>query len=241
MELPNPFKLEKLKIKAFSVKETGDGGEDHTVKGDLTVMFNPTTYSRKFTNVFRTEASSDGEKSQAKLGYREADNLNLELIIDGTGVADFGFETIAGIGTESVPEQIEKIVDLCLRKETESHHPNFLVLSWGNLYFEGYLASLDVNYTLFDASGVPLRAKLNTSFVESIPEQKQRRQTEGNSADISRVRTVKMEDTLPLLTKEIYGNYDHLFSLARANDLDQFRKLEPGTQLIFPAIKNENR
>ncbi|MCB0535632.1 MAG: hypothetical protein KDD14_25735, partial [Saprospiraceae bacterium] len=189
--------------------------------------------------VFRTEASSDGEKSQAKLGYRQADQLNLEFIIDGTGVADFGFETLTGGGTKSVPEQIEEIVNLCLRKETESHHPNFLNLKWGYLYFEGYLASLEINYTLFDAGGIPLRAKLNTSFVESIPEQKQKKIEEGNSADISRVRTVKMEDTLPLLTKEIYGNYDHLFMLARANDLDQFRKLEPGTQLIFPAIKNE--
>jgi len=238
MDLPNPFKLEKLIIEAHSVKETGDGGEEFTLKGSHTVMLNPTSYSQKFTNVFRSEPAADGDKSQTKLGYREQDNLDLELIIDGTGVADFGFQTALGIGSKSVTEQVDELKKLCLEKEPESHHPNFLVLKWGDFMFKGYMASMTVNYTLFDPNGKPLRAKLNVSFVESFPQEEQRKKNEGHSADISRVRTVKMEDTLPLLTKEIYGSYDHLFFLARANDLDQFRKLEPGTELIFPAKKS---
>lgn len=230
----NPFKLEKLIIEAHSAKETGDGSEEYKLEDTFEVMFNPTSYSRKFTNVFKKQKGSDGGKTQAKLGYREQDNLDLEFIIDGTGVAQFGVEHFKGI--KSVTDQVKRMVKLFLERERETHHPNLLVLQWGDFIFKGYLESMTVNYTLFDSSGKPLRAKVNASLIESLPSAELNKKEELHSADISRLHRVMAEDNLPLLTKEIYGTYDHLFLVARENDLNQFRKLEPGTQLFFPSL-----
>ena len=148
-----------------------------------------------------------------------------------------GFQNLPGLQSKDVTDRVNELVELCLRKEQESHTPNFLILEWGHLYFECKLSSLNVNFTLFDNSGRPLRAKLDATFIESVPKIKIERKNELHSSDITHARIVKMEDTLPQLCKDIYGSYDYYENLARVNDLDQFRRLEPGTELIFPPLE----
>jgi nucleoid-associated protein YgaU len=234
MSLPNLFKLEKLKIRAYSVLQNENSKETLTLIDEFTVMFNPNSYSRSYGNVYQTQAATDGDQSKPKLSFQEQETLDLELIIDGTGVADFGIESILGIGTDTVTKQIDKLVKCCLDKDAESHHPNLAELDWGHLYFKGYMRTMNVTYTLFDQSGAPLRAKVNVSFIGAHLEKK-----EVHSADISRLHTVKMEDTMPLLAKKIYGSFDHYLDLARANDLDQFRRLRPGSQLVVPSVHDK--
>jgi nucleoid-associated protein YgaU len=49
-------------------------------------------------------------------------------------------------------------------------------------------------------------------------------------------RIVKSGDTLPLLSKEIYGNSAYYLQLAQANNLDDFRNLQPGQEIFFPPL-----
>jgi nucleoid-associated protein YgaU len=53
---------------------------------------------------------------------------------------------------------------------------------------------------------------------------------------MTHVRLVKEGDTLPALTREIYGDYRYYLEVARVNQLDDFRSLEPGTRLFFPPL-----
>ena len=43
------------------------------------------------------------------------------------------------------------------------HSPNYLQVVWGGLAFKCRLTSLNIDYTLFDSNGAPLRAKLTPS------------------------------------------------------------------------------
>src|ERR1044071_4782922 len=43
--------------------------------------------------------------------------------------------------------------------------PHYLLLLWGTLVFRGRAESLDINCTLFNPDGTPLRAKANANFI----------------------------------------------------------------------------
>lgn len=58
------------------------------------------------------------------------------------------------------------------------------------------------------------------------------------SADITKLVDVIEGDSLPNLVYHVYGRNDDglVNSIAKFNQLDKFRDLQPGTQLIFPPI-----
>lgn len=237
MSLLNPFKLEKLQIHVY--KKTGKEEEKnikYTYSETLEVMFNPTSFSRRFSNAFQIEKEIGGTNREITNSEQNPEQISLELMVDSTGVTDFGLESILGIGSDSVSKQIEDLRTRCLDSDLDSHDVNYLILEWGDLYnFGCHMTSMDVTYTLFDKSGAPLRAKINVVFLQSIDPHELKLRRQLHSADITRVKVVAMGDTLPQLTKDVYGSYDDLFMLARANDLDQFRKLTPGMSLVFPS------
>ena len=50
------------------------------------------------------------------------------------------------------------------------------------------------------------------------------------------VRHRQSGDTLPLLTKQIYGSPAAYLDVARFNGLDDFRTLTPGKEILFPPL-----
>ena len=48
---------------------------------------------------------------------------------------------------------------------------------------------------------------------------------------------MKAGDTLPLLTRKVYGDARIFLRVAAYNQLDHFRELTPGTDLEFPPLK----
>ena len=53
---------------------------------------------------------------------------------------------------------------------------------------------------------------------------------------LAKGRIVRSGDTLPLLTKQVYGSADRYLEVARVNGLDDFRRLTPGQELRFPPL-----
>jgi hypothetical protein len=228
--LPNPFKLEKMKIKAFD-------SEARVGKYNLIeVMFNPTSYALSFGNKYVQKPSIGGKKTKPQISHAQPRTLQLDFVIDGTGVTNLGIENL--LGTQTVSERISEFFQICVESQSETHQPKFLRLQWGNsLAFDCRVSNVQVSYSLFDNDGSPLRAKLSTTFIEDVPEEEGAKKTESSSPDLTHVRIVKAGDTLPLMVKEIYGSFEHVQWLARANDLDQFRKIEPGKKLLFPPLE----
>lgn len=229
--ITNLFKLEKLKIKAYK-KET----RSEFLPGAYEVMFNPESYSQTYENVFTKYQGINTSGRSAKYSLSQPSKISFKFIIDGTGVSNIGLTNIRGL-KKTVTEEVKKFLEMTTELDGEIHEPRFLVISWGNLTFDCRLKSLNINYTLFDNFGVPLRAELNTTFISDISDKKRNQLDQKESPDLTHWRVFQAHDTLPLMCEKIYGSPDHFIRVAQANKLDDFRNIKPGQELFFPPIE----
>jgi nucleoid-associated protein YgaU len=66
-------------------------------------------------------------------------------------------------------------------------------------------------------------------------------EADNNSPDLTHARIVKLGDNLPLMVANIYLHpTTYYLQVAEANDLNNFRRLRTGQQLIFPPVKKGN-
>jgi hypothetical protein len=235
MSLLNLFKLEKLRIEAYTDEKRKAPADPARIE----VMFNPTTYKRThaiaYESARRQAINSPGKP--ARYAYTPPAELSFDLILDGTGVNTIGMIAPARmLKGDSVKKTVAKFEKLCLTMNGSIHQPNFLLIRWGDYTFSARLKSLDITYTLFDESGDPIRAELGVVFVEDKSAQKIFREAGKQSPDVTHIRLVKNGDTLPLLCKEIYGSSAYYLRVAADNGLDDFRNLVPGQSLYFAPL-----
>jgi hypothetical protein len=194
----------------------------------FSVTLNPGGYTRssvvKYNGQERPAGNLDG---QPRLDEHEQDKLQLEdLVFDGTGVVD----APAGLG-------LVELQIAWLRKTLNDPAGDLNVLNavvdivWGALYFRGRIAAMTVKYTLFNAAGTPLRARVSLDFVAY-----------GASAS-SAVQALRMlarqvrvlaGDTLPLLCAKAYNDPSLSPAVALFNGLTSIRRVLPGALVTLP-------
>ncbi|NJN17071.1 MAG: LysM peptidoglycan-binding domain-containing protein [Oscillochloris sp.] len=234
MPLKNPFKLQKLQIKVY-----GNRMRVGLPKQTLTVMFNPTSVSTHYKNVYSKKQGVSTSSQTPRFIASRSTQLKLDLVLDGTGVTDFGISSILGLGTKSVGDQIDALLKACMSMDGDIHEPKYLKLQWGDgvlKEFDCRLEVVNIEYTAFERSGAPLHAVLKTTFLEDVEPGKRLRKARLSSPDLSHTRIVKSGDTLPLLTREIYGSARYYLRVAQVNQLDDFRNLVPGQTIFFPPL-----
>jgi len=84
--------------------------------------------------------------------------------------------------------------------------------------------------------GLPIRAKITAKFTERIIAGLSDVLGMLSSPDLTHRVVVKDGDLLPLLTYQTYNDQTYYLQVARANRLKNFRRLEPGSTLVFPPI-----
>ena len=232
MVLDSLFKMQKLKITEI---KTTPGPAD-----EFEVMFNPESFSMSHKNVFQKCQGAGTTGGPGSYLHSPPEKLSLELVIDGTGVGDLGLVSLVGLGIDSVSEQIDKFKALCSKMDGKIHRPKLVKLEWGAgplKDFKCQLESVDIKYTTFDSDGSPLRAELSTVFVKQLEPEERAREEGKESPDLTHKRIVKGGDTLPLLSKEIYGSSKYYLRLAKINGLNDFRNLTPGREIHFPPLE----
>lgn len=222
------FKLEKLTISAFN--DVQRGGMPATT---FETMFNPASYSQTYAVVWGKQQALNSSGAELSYTRNAPSRLSLDLVIDGTGVDEMG---ILALGQKSVSERIKDFLDVTYTYNGAIHEANYLLVEWGKLSFPCRLASATINYTKFDRDGTPLRAEIKVELAADASAKKLSREENKTSPDLTHSRLVKEGDTLPLLTKQIYGTPDRYLDIARFNHLDNFRRLTPGRTLVFPSL-----
>jgi hypothetical protein len=164
----------------------------------------------------------------------------MKLIFDGTQVHQYG--EVLGLNTlekdsKSVKERVKEFLQYTVEMKGDIHQPPFLIVKWGSFDFPCRVQSLDVNYTLFEKSGDPLRAELNVSFVEDDAFLARMKKADKQSPDLTHYRIVNDGDQLPLMCHDIYGSSAYYPLVARANKLKDFRNLKAGQEIYFPPIE----
>lgn len=199
------------------------------------VPINPASFSRKYKTRFNGVAADTPigrSKPVPKYDRSDPQQVSFDLTLDGTGVVP-GTEGVA------ISDQIEKLRRIAYSYDGNEHEPNPVEIDWGAGLkgFQGRLQALDIDYVLFTADGTPLRATIKMTFIEALTEEIEAKESNNKSPDLTHVLMVREGDTLPLMCQRIYNDASKYLSIARANDLDGFRALEPGTLLRFPPMR----
>lgn len=233
MAFPDLFKLEKLTIEAYAERERT------TLTGAFVAMFNPATLTQGFGIDYAGTAGVGGVAQQARFVRRRPADLSVTLLLDGTGVDRVG---LGGRG-RTVGERIADLLAIAYRIDGDTHEPGFLWVKWGEWGTElgrtGYkcrLSNLGVTYQSFNRDGSPLRAELQLALVADDTLDKQLRVAGLSSPDVPHGRVVRAGDTLPAMTRAVYGSPARVAAVARANDLDQLRVAPVGAELLFPPV-----
>jgi hypothetical protein len=250
MPVSNPFKLAKLTMRAYTTRERRSQGR--ALYPIWEAMFNPESYSRGYQIAYHKPLGLNTSSRPATYTFSLPSELKLRLLLDGTGVDE---QTVAaalrtgparalvgGAGVMpidpawTVKERVAKFLRLAVKVNGEIHEPNYLRVSWGDMTFDCRLGSLDVNYTAFARSGEPLRAELDVTFIGDVANEVRLADESWTSPDLTHKMIVKAGDTLPALTRAVYGSAEHYLLVARYNELDDFRELAPGRELLFPPL-----
>lgn len=157
--------------------------------------------------------------------------LSLKFTIDCTGIVE---GTLPG---DSVYDKVNDLADLLYVYNSDGHSPSYVVVTYGELLFKGRLEKMDTKYQLFSSGGVPLRATVSLVFKRFMTGKEERKKFSKQSPDMSRLVTVKEGETLPYLCHRLYGDSLLVREVARFNELDSFRNIPAGTQLLFPPLK----
>lgn len=223
------FKLEKLKIHAYS-KASRTGRAEI-----FEVMFNPESYSLNYKNVYDPLQGINTSGREAQYSKSIPSDLRLKIILDGTRVNTYGHSVFHK--SVDVYKQVQEFLRLTYKMDGEIHEPKYLVIKWGDLTYKCRLDSVSVKYGLFDNRGVPLRAELDTVFFGDIEESERLKDENKNSPDLTHSRIVGAHDRLPQMCAEIYGSPNYYIQVAKANNLFDFRDLQPGQEIFFPPIE----
>ena len=239
------FQLEKLKIHVYGNRRRIGLPQD-----TFEVMFNPESYSLRYQNVYQSYQGVNTSARTAKYSLSKPSELSLKLILDNSGIVSD--PNLAGAlltgsalmnkssGKNDVYKRVQQFLGLTVFMDGQLHEPKFLKIEWGDLIFNCRLASVNISYTLFNRSGQPTRAELDTEFVDDIEDSKRLRLENKSSPDLTHVRTVNADETLPIMANRIYGNSNYYIQLAQANQLNNFRKLRVGSNIVLPPLDKKD-
>lgn len=189
----------------------------------IEVMFNPEQYTiEKSVNYQRTNLP--GLQTPAtQFVYGNAQTLKLDLFFD---TYESGVD---------VREHTRRVTGL-LNIDREIHAPPVVKFVWGKLEFKAVIDSVSQNFTMFLDSGIPVRAKLGVSFTEYRTISEQLTGTPKNSPDRTKFYVLTEADKLWSLADKFYSDASQWRVIAKANNVDNPRLLNPGTELTIPPL-----
>ena len=216
--------LEKLRIEAF---ETPD--YSGTPAMEFEAFVNPTEITISYEMEYDSAQGSGTTNSRMEFKKVKPGDLSLTFFLDGTGASGGG-----RLDVQAKVEQFRKVTGF----NGKIHRPNYLKVGWGTVEIKRcILKSASIAYKLFQPDGVPLRAVITANFTDNADDQTRVAVEQKSSPDVTHVRLVKAGDDLPTLCRRIYDDPLLYVQVARANRLDDFRRLTPGTKLFFPPLE----
>jgi phage tail protein X len=226
----------KMLILAFSDSKKAESGGVAEADDSFEALINPENYTMSYKLKFSQGGQGQGTSGkQLKYEYTEPAEMSFEFLFDNTGIID-------GEPRDSVADDLKRFRQVLIDYKGDSHEPRHFKLVWGeNSIFKGRATAVDITYKLFKADGTPIRATAKVTFKSSIEEEKRAAKENKQSPDLTQVRLVRRGDTLPLLCYQVYGDPRYYLQVAERNGLANFRDLEPGTSLQFPAIAATGR
>lgn len=190
----------------------------------IPLHFNPTEYQLQKTNNFAEMAIPGLESPPIQYVRGASEKLTAELMVDTSDTLD------------DVRERYTNKLRNLMNIHGEIHAPPIVRLIWDGEIFKGVVESLNISYVLFTPDGVPIRAKLNLALKEYRTVEDQVKERPRFSPDVEKSHVVRRGDTLASIAALAYNDVTQWREIARNNDIEDPRRLEPGVVLNLPRL-----
>jgi len=223
--------LQKLVIHSFFDKDFKQEDKDSM----FTAPINPESFTKNYKIELDDKGAHGSPGRDPKFKSTGPEQLKLDFILDGTGTME-GYLGAKSDGKDvSVSKALELFLKCVYNYNSETHRPRFLIIFWGSeIKFPCVLSTVDINHTLFDPKGFPIRIKISATFTGYISPESQVAVSKMSSPDLTHYRKVTAGDRLDLLTYKIYNDSKYFMQVAKANNLGALRNIKPGLNLSFP-------
>ncbi|MCP5106295.1 MAG: LysM peptidoglycan-binding domain-containing protein, partial [bacterium] len=118
--------------------------------------------------------------------------------------------------------------------DSELHAPPVCVFVWGDFSFECIIERVTKKFTMFRENGIPVRATLSVTLKEYKEVKIQVKEIDKHSPDLTKRWTVTRGDSLWSIAAGEYGEPGDWRLIAQANQIDNPRRLTPGSELAVP-------
>lgn len=201
--------------------------------GSIPVMFNPSEYnlSRGVNYAEKRIPGLEGPIMQFLSG--ENVTLDLSLVFD-----TYEPPSLQNQGKEGGTDVTIKTRELSrlLSINGSLHRPPVVWFVWGSLLFHGIVTKIDESYTMFLASGMPVRAKVKLTFQSLYDPEEGKMQEPFESPDRTKVRTIQEGEQLWHYAWEEYGDPEQWRVIAKANGIRNPLSIAPGQKIKLPAL-----
>ncbi len=240
--------------------------ENLETRQQIEVQFNPTDLNFSKSAQFAEIAIPGLDAPLQQFIRGGTETLTVELFFDTTdeGMAE-GAKSVTDEHSNIGQDQFwgtDKFYQL-VKQNPDTHSPPRCRFSWGQsndskppigealnpptegqfvskapFWFLGIVESIERNFVLFSPEGVPLRARLTVRMREyqTIEQMASRL----NSADHTKARVFKRRDRLDAIAAREYQTPNEWRRIAEANDIEDPRRIRPGTTLIIPPIRTQS-
>jgi nucleoid-associated protein YgaU len=191
----------------------------------IKVCFNPTEYSVEYSASFQEAAPPGLSNPVVQFVNGNARVLTMDLL----------FDTFTDGGRRNVLDLTRPLTHLVSIDE-DLHAPPRVKFRWGVFEFVAVVEKISQKLTMFTSDGTPVRATLNVTFKQYRTIAEQLENPRLNSADKTKRRVMESHDSIWLMAAREYGEPRYWRLIARHNDIDDPRRITPGTVLVLPPL-----
>lgn len=206
-------------------------------KETLDVLFNPAEYQLT-SHVNYTDQTVPGlNSSVVQFIAGQSDQLSMTLHLD-TYSKNRIYNPLVPLPADK-PEDVRAIVNkflVMLDVDGSLHAPPISQFVWGTLSFRGVVESLSHTYTMFLEDGTPVRARLEVQMRAVTQTGMDLRSAPRESPDRTKQRMLVGNTQLWAMAAQEYGDPTQWREIARANGIENPRKLPAGHPLKVPAL-----
>ncbi len=209
---------------------------------EMKVQFNPTELSFTKGAQFAEIAIPGIDAPVLQFVRGSSETIRVELFFDTT-------DESTAEHPRSVTDKINAFYNL-VKQNPQTHAPPKCIFQWGPpleqenqesapisrapFWFTCIVESVERRFLLFSPEGVPLRARVTVSMREYKTLEEMIARLE--SADHTKARVLKRRERLDQVAMEVYETPAEWRRIAEANDIDDPRRILPGTILKIPPM-----
>ncbi len=201
-------------------------------KQRIPCLFNPAELALSLSNSWDSDPKPGQQTPSLQYRGGGSGTLDLELFFDTTG---------EGQPVTTYTDKLIKLMSVDTKlpgynKKKQNGRPGWVKFHWGDMHsFKAIIESVDIRFTYFSSTGMPLRAKVDMSLKQYEPDANWGPQNPtSGTPQPHRVHRVQKGETLDRISARHYGDSTKWRLIAEANGITDPLALRPGAFLNIP-------